>query len=482
MIFYQTASPRRGFTLIELLVAIGIIAVLFALLLPALQAARRAQCSNNLKQIGLALHNYQLTFSVFPPGAITGFTPRGPFWDDQFFRILWAASLLSRRPLILPQMEQNPLYNRINFDMQAEIDGQWRTTSSEYTNFTLAMSAWLCPSEGKNRGGVFPYGGPDGQFCGWVIDPSTDQPGSVPVVNYAGSFGDNYCGGPLCRGLPWETWPGNNLPPGQPRIGWDGWWGISIGHDSGTQDAHREGHAGAERGLWPRAGSCPGIWGGRRAGPALQSSRLGDHSRLLAPPVIVQPVVVSRSGSGPSSLAPARRPRKTTGLVVQFSGALNPTQAMSLAAFHLLSGKVRKGHTTYSKPVPLCSAIYDPTAQTIALVPKGKLTRAQPEQLRITGSSLTDWLGRPNDGDHDGQPGGDFVATLKGKSVTMAAAGVARAATASQLAVEAIDRVIGPEIQHFARALGATRSQQRHPVAAHLSRAVKVVLPATNAI
>src|SRR5687768_8214346 len=104
-------ARRRGFTLIELLVVIAIIAVLIGLLLPAVQAAReaarRAQCVNNLKQINLALHNYNDAFGSLPyaGGFYVTTTPalstRHKGWG-------WL-------PMILPQLEQNNIYNAINF-------------------------------------------------------------------------------------------------------------------------------------------------------------------------------------------------------------------------------------------------------------------------------------------------------------------------------------------------------------------------------
>src|SRR5712672_3144627 len=107
---------KRGFTLIELLVVIAIIAVLIALLLPAVQqareAARRTQCKNNLKQLGLALHGYHDAFQVFPPGYVAGSpfkdgeTDTSPGWG-------WPA-------MILPQFEQGALHDSINFSLPVQ--------------------------------------------------------------------------------------------------------------------------------------------------------------------------------------------------------------------------------------------------------------------------------------------------------------------------------------------------------------------------
>ncbi|MGQ0636207.1 MAG: DUF1559 family PulG-like putative transporter [Planctomycetaceae bacterium] len=104
-------SHRRGFTLIELLVVIAIIAVLIALLLPAVQqareAARRTQCKNNLKQIGLALHNYHDTHNVFPLGWFPPIVAPGAGEANRFPSWSWMV-------MIFPFIDQAPLYNNIN--------------------------------------------------------------------------------------------------------------------------------------------------------------------------------------------------------------------------------------------------------------------------------------------------------------------------------------------------------------------------------
>ena len=100
---------RRGFTLIELLVVIAIIAVLIALLLPAVQAAREAarrmQCGNNLKQIGLAIHNYMTAIGTMPPGRFNSHRAgNGNVWGGY--------------SQLLPQLDQQAIFSSFNFNLR----------------------------------------------------------------------------------------------------------------------------------------------------------------------------------------------------------------------------------------------------------------------------------------------------------------------------------------------------------------------------
>lgn len=147
-------SRRPGFTLVELLVVIAIIGILIALLLPAVQAAReaarRSQCTNNLKQLGLALHNYHDTFGGFPPGWCSK-SAGGAKLDDV---ALWGWGAM-----VLPFVEQSALHEQLRVGevpLETAVSTSWATYQPLLTQL---MPAYRCPSDVgpvTNVGRTFP--------------------------------------------------------------------------------------------------------------------------------------------------------------------------------------------------------------------------------------------------------------------------------------------------------------------------------------
>jgi prepilin-type N-terminal cleavage/methylation domain-containing protein/prepilin-type processing-associated H-X9-DG protein len=164
---------RRAFTLIELLVVIAIIAVLIALLLPAVQsareAARRTQCVNNLKQIGLALHNYHQANNTFPLGASLNTYSLSPL-------LYRAKNSWGAFGLMLPFLEAQAIYNAANFNWGVE---EGTNSICFWTNLTAAdsqVNAFLCPSD--------PYAG-----AGAGASVSGDSFPDIDTSNYFACFG-----------------------------------------------------------------------------------------------------------------------------------------------------------------------------------------------------------------------------------------------------------------------------------------------------
>jgi len=128
---------RLGFTLIECLVVIGIIGLLTAILLPAVQAAReagrRAQCTSNLRQIGLAIHSYQGAHGVFP--------------TSQLFHRGWLHNGYSELAFILPFLEQRVIFDAINFDFALHESAETPYLENHTARNTV-IATYLCPSDG----------------------------------------------------------------------------------------------------------------------------------------------------------------------------------------------------------------------------------------------------------------------------------------------------------------------------------------------
>jgi prepilin-type N-terminal cleavage/methylation domain-containing protein/prepilin-type processing-associated H-X9-DG protein len=180
---FPHAAPRRdgrGFTLIELLVVIAIIAVLIALLLPAVQsareAARRAQCANNMHQLGLALHNYMTANDAVPEVYPIWFAPVSTGYSST-----WGC--WSPQSHLFPYLELGTLYNAINFSMVNRYNG----SEANHSLLGTRITSFLCPSSPLPQGNV-------------ACDNLIKSPGN----NYFASVGAS---------LRWSTWESTSHPP-----------------------------------------------------------------------------------------------------------------------------------------------------------------------------------------------------------------------------------------------------------------------------
>ena len=188
----RRGPARRGFTLIELLVVISIIAILCGLLIPAVQgareAARRAQCINNLKQIGLALHSYQSVYDRFPP--ITLLPPALGGW----------ASVTSPMAQMLPQLELSTIYNAMNYDLRADFSPG---LSANQTVMSTRLAVFVCPSD---VGSPVPgYGRVNYRFSLGVATMFASQSPGTPNMTSQVNYGAFY---------PWLSLRSSDFPDG----------------------------------------------------------------------------------------------------------------------------------------------------------------------------------------------------------------------------------------------------------------------------
>jgi prepilin-type N-terminal cleavage/methylation domain-containing protein len=256
----STKTKRDGFTLIELLVVITIIGMLIALLLPAVQAAREAarrmQCVNNLKQIGLALHNYAQANGVFPPGAVSGttnsstgvFTATNDTWTNAAAGAgAHGTSMLLR---ILPYIEKDNIFRQ--WDFSVSVLGNAQTTADagtySHTAALLEIKAFYCPS--RRQG----------------FTTGTDNQTNMTLTGAAWTGGGTDYGG--CAGrLSWPVGSNHEMPYDDGSAGaFLGYWSTNSPYPAGFTNSYSQ---------------CWGIFGQLNKSASFSSIRDGTSNTIM---------------------------------------------------------------------------------------------------------------------------------------------------------------------------------------------------------
>jgi prepilin-type N-terminal cleavage/methylation domain-containing protein/prepilin-type processing-associated H-X9-DG protein len=180
----KVQNPNFGFTLVELLVVITIIGVLIALLLPAVQAAReaarRVQCCNNFKQVGVAMHNYHLVCGCFPPGSIMWMSSMTepvcfPYPNNYYAGFGWGTFLL-------PFLEQQTVYDKFDFNGTQYYENS-NPAGVNRNNGRTRIAVYLCPSD-PQQGEIIAVSGNPGNVLGVDGARQTNMAGVVDSVQW----------------------------------------------------------------------------------------------------------------------------------------------------------------------------------------------------------------------------------------------------------------------------------------------------------